>query len=122
MIVPLSGTNHVIDLVIVKFSMEFYTAGLKHRSTQQEFRAIVTHEFVIACPLPILLKGVGNVRSDVQLNIPVGYGDELFRFGMDNNLWSSFFPIQRTLPWKLRTFIAISFCFFTRGRKEVIAI
>ena len=122
MLMPLVRANHVIDLVIMMFGIVCCAACPEHRSTQHDLCSIIPHEFVIARHLPVLMNGVGNVCRDMQFDAPVGYRDEFFCFGMDDNWRRRFFAIQRTFPRVLRSFIAVSSCLFACGRKKTIAV
>ena len=117
-LMPLIGTNHVIDFVLVLFC----TAGPELSGAQHDLCPVVPHEFVIARHKPVLVDSVGDVCGDMQLDASIRDRNEFFRFGVDDHIRCRFFAIQRTFPRILCPFKAVLSCFFICGGKEVIAV
>src|SRR5690348_2852534 len=101
MLVPLIGTDHVGDFILVFPGIICDAADPECGRTQQKFRAVLPHELVIASYIPVVPEGVSDTRSDMQFDSAVDNGDEFAAFRVDDRAGRGLTAIQRTFPGEL---------------------
>src|SRR6266699_5178869 len=122
MFMPFIGTNHIVDFILVPFSIIFCSVGPELRRIEQNLRAVVPHELVIGCNMPVLPDSICDTGGDMQFNMTVQNRDEFTTFRMNNGYRRGFLSIECTLPRVLRTQIAVMLSLGSCSWQEMITV